>query len=326
MANTDDSGPGFRALRRLGPPRADGKTWLKGLGRTIVKRQARMTRTGGGARKEPKQSALKVYQRRSIVKVSYRRSNRQPRWAAHARYLTREHAQTEHERGVGFDADHDRVNMERIVDSWQRDSTPLMWSVIISPDDCDRIDLRQHLRELVAGMEQDLGTRLEWTAIDHHPPTGNDHVHLLIRGTRDDGKELSLDRDYVMRGIRELSQSIIERDLGPRSEYDMLVARERGIQGNHWTDIDKTLQFRKDTDGIVAYQGTPWTQEARDRMRQEVERLVHLEKLGLAKCIGESTWQLSPHHESKLREMQRENDIQKQRSRQKQHELEREHG
>jgi hypothetical protein len=42
---------------------------------------------------------------------------------------------------------------------------------------------------------------------DHH-----DHVHLLIRGIRDDGKELILDRDYVTRGIKELSQSIIERD------------------------------------------------------------------------------------------------------------------
>ena len=282
-----------------------------------------MTRTGGGARKEPKQSALKVYQRRCIVKASYRRSNRRPRWAAHARYLTREHAQTEHERGVGFDADHERVNMERIVDDWQRDATPLMWSIIISPADAHQIDLRQHVRELVAAMEQDLDTKLEWTAIDHHPPTENDHVHLLIRGMRDDGQELKLDREYVISGIRELSQSLIERELGPRSEHDMLVARERGITGNHWTDIDHTLQHRMDGDRIVAYQGTPWTQEGKDRMRQEVERLIYLEGLGLAKRIGESSWQLSPDHQSKLREMQRDNDIIKRRERERQQGLER---
>jgi type IV secretory pathway VirD2 relaxase len=285
-----------------------------------------MTRNGGGARKEPKQSALKVYRRRSIVKVSFRRSYSRPKWATHARYLTREHAQTENERGVGFDADHERVSMERIVDRWQSDGTPLMWSVIISPDDCQQIDLRQHVRELMAAMEQDLGTKLEWTAIDHHPPTEHDHIHLLIRGIRDDGQELKLDRDYVMSGIRDLSQSIIERELGPRSEHDMLVTRERGVQGNHWTDIDKTLQFRKDADGVVAYQGTPWTQEAKDRIRQEVERLVHLESLGLATRIGESTWQLSSEHESKLREMQRERDIQKTRSRERKQGLERDRG
>ncbi len=62
-----------------------------------------------------------------------------------------------------------------------------MWSLIISPEDAERIDLRQHARDLVAGMERDLGTRLEWVAIDHHN-TDDAHIHLLIRGVRDDGR------------------------------------------------------------------------------------------------------------------------------------------
>jgi hypothetical protein len=84
-------------------------------------------------------------------------------------------------------------------------------------------------RELAAGIEHDLGTKLEWTAIDDHPATENDHIHMLIRGVRDNGHELKLDRDYIRSGIRELSQSVIEKHLGPRPEHEMLIARERGI-------------------------------------------------------------------------------------------------
>ena len=70
---------------------------------------------------------------------------------------------------------------------WERGDA-LMWSLIVSPEDAARMDLRRHVRDLVAGMERDLGTRLEWVAIDHHN-TDNAHVHLLIRGVRDDGRD-----------------------------------------------------------------------------------------------------------------------------------------
>ncbi len=78
------------------------------------------------------------------------------------------------------------LDMAAVVREWER-GDELMWSFIISPEDAERIDLRQHVRDLVAGMERDLGTRLEWVAIDHHN-TDDAHVHLLIRGVRDDGR------------------------------------------------------------------------------------------------------------------------------------------
>ena len=237
-------------LPELNPGHVQGSRPIKllGRGRTGIKHQSRTT-AGGGARRPMRETGLKVYRRSVVVKASYRRSWSKIPWKAHARYLTREHAQTEHERGIGFDAGHDQVDMIGIVDRWQKEGTPLMWRVIISPDDHDRIDLREHIREVVAGMERDLGTKLEWTAIDHHPADHHDHVHLLIRGIRDDGKELILDRDYVTHGIKELSQSIIERDLGPRLEHEMLIARERGIHANYWTAIDAALQRRANDSG-----------------------------------------------------------------------------
>jgi type IV secretory pathway VirD2 relaxase len=250
--------------------------------------------------------------------VAYNRQAGKP-WRERARYLTREHAQTPGSHGVGFDADDNQVDMVAIADRWQLHGDPLLWRFIISPDDIDHIDPREHVRQLAAAMERDLGTKLEWVAIDHHPANENDHVHMIIRGIRDDGRELQLDRDYIAKGIRELSQSLIERQLGPRQEHEILIARERGIEGKHWTDIDRALQHRQDSDGVVAYQGRPFTENGQQRVRQEIERLDYLERIGLAIRVSESSWRLSPYHEQKLREMQRDRDVIKRHERERQH-------
>ena len=55
---------------------------------------------------------------------------------------------------------------------------------IISPEDAPGMqDLREFTRELMVGTERDLGTELDWVAID----TDNPHVHVLIRGRADGG-------------------------------------------------------------------------------------------------------------------------------------------
>ena len=45
-------------------------------------------------------------------------------------------------------------------------------------------------------MERDLDTKLQWVAIDHHN-TDDAHVHLLVRGVREDGRPLQIDREYL---------------------------------------------------------------------------------------------------------------------------------
>jgi type IV secretory pathway VirD2 relaxase len=56
--------------------------------------------------------------------------------------------------------------------------------------------LRAFTRELMGDLERDLGTRLDWVAVDHWN-TDNPHVHVLIRGRADDGKDLVISRDYI---------------------------------------------------------------------------------------------------------------------------------
>src|SRR5713226_1170199 len=180
-----DQEAGLR-LPRLKPGQARGPRrlvpwWARMLKRVEASRRVRhQSKRGAGAAARSVSQARRLYGRRSVVKASFRRNQHNRGWTAHARYLAREGAQREQGRGLGFDAAREDLDLVAAVNEWERDDG-LMWSFIVSPEDADRIDLRQHVRELVAGMERDLGTRLEWVAIDHHN-TDDAHVHLLVRG------------------------------------------------------------------------------------------------------------------------------------------------
>ena len=44
------------------------------------------------------------------------------------------------------------------VREWEKGGDELMWRFIVSPEDADRMDLKEHIRELARTMEADLGT------------------------------------------------------------------------------------------------------------------------------------------------------------------------
>src|ERR1700687_1543769 len=216
--------------------------WMRLEKRHLIAKRAQVR--GKRGRKIRTQGA--AYQRRSVVKVMYTR-NGKPRsnaWVAHARYLTREDAQLENEKGVGFDVERDGIDMVAVVREWEKAGDERMWRIIVSPEDADRMHLKDHIRDLVGAMEGDLGTGLEWVAIDHNN-TENPHAHLLLRGVDQSGKALLIDRDYVRNGIRARSQEIASRELGQRLEPEMLRARgETTIDKERWTEINRALQRR----------------------------------------------------------------------------------
>jgi hypothetical protein len=126
----------------------------------VIRRQPKTSLNGGGSARGRMRASARLYGRRSVVKASFGRNRGNRSWVRHARYLARDRAQHEVGRGLGFDSSRDDLEMATMVRDWER-SDQLMWSIIISPEDADRIDLRQHVCNLVAGMERDFGTRLE---------------------------------------------------------------------------------------------------------------------------------------------------------------------
>ena len=183
-----------RPPRRRGERHRARRWWL-----AAAKRQGRATQSQPyehstwTTRRRAYQREPRAFMQRSVVKVSYARNARSASWAAHGRYLAREGAQREDAKGLGFDSTRDDINLSQLLAGWQKAGDPRLFRIIVSPENGAVMDLKEHARELVAQMERDLGTRLEWAAIDHHN-TDNPHVHILIRGVTESGNALSIDR------------------------------------------------------------------------------------------------------------------------------------
>ena len=88
----------------------------------------------------------------------------------------------------------------QVLEAWQSSGDPKLWKLIVSPEFGDRVDLKALTRDLIPRMEKDLGTRLEWVAVTHLN-TEHPHVHVALRGIRDDKSDLNLTREYVRQGI-----------------------------------------------------------------------------------------------------------------------------
>ena len=290
--------------------------WLQRLGHTGPRRPGKPRLF-----KRPE----RMYGRKSVVKASYVRNAKGRKFSgtkmmAHARYLEQGHGHEKGHKESGFDAQYECVNVSHAARNWVLAKDRLHWRLILSPDDVERIDLRQHAREVMAQMEKDLGTRLTWVAIEHDN-TDHRHVHIMLRGVRQEydrnGKclPLTMDREYVSRGIREISEGLIERQLGPRTEREYLEAREHGIEAERWTEIDRAIE-RKLEDGIADYRFAVYLNErSRPRVEQEMERLAYLEGRGYARSLGEDRWEVQADFKERLKERQLERDVIKNRAR-----------
>ena len=276
----------------------------------------------GQARRQPSRFRPSVHLgapgfalQRSIVKVSFVANRGATRWRAHGRYLAREGAQEPGRHGVGFDAEHEGLEIPARLGAWQADGDRRLWKLIVSPEHGERLDLRRHARELVALLEGDLGTRLEWIAIEHFD-TAHPHIHVMIRGRDEAGRTLYLPRAILSKGIRERSQELATRSLGLRSDHDRRLSRERAVSARHVGVLDAVLEARINGRREVVFEDAiPASSALREQRLQLLRRLAFLRELGLAERTGKRTWTLSPSHRPALRQMQLARDLQKSLSR-----------
>lgn len=179
---------------------------------------------------------------------------------------------------------------------------------IVSPDDAlEMSDLRSFTRDLVGQMEKDLGTRLDWVAVDHWN-TEHPHVHLIVRGVRDDGQDLVISRDYIKEGMRDRARDLITQELGPCTDLDIRRTLESQIETERWTQLDRQLVRDAGKSGIIDLALSS------DRQPDEfhalkVGRLRTLEIVGVAGQVGHSQWFIKPEAETVLRELGERGDI-----------------
>jgi type IV secretory pathway VirD2 relaxase len=288
--------------------------WWTGLGQRGARasRDASRLNTQLDRRGAMTISQPRAYMQRSVVKVSYSRNTKAASWAAHGRYLARDGAQRQGEKGLGFNAEREDLDLAKLLGGWQKAGDERLFRVIVSPENGAQLNLREHARDLVAQMERDLNTRLEWAAIDHHN-TDNPHLHVLIRGRDDQGRALSIDRGYIQSGIRMRSAEIASRELGLRA---VLKARGAAVRREQFTEIDRELIRRAGAKRVVSFDGRqPRGEAARERRAQEMARLKFLNRMGLARKTDSASWRLAPNLERTLRQRQLAIDIIKSRAR-----------
>lgn len=178
---------------------------------------------------------------------------------------------------------------------------------IVSPEDAAELgDLRAYTRDLMATAERDLGTRLDWVAVDHWN-TEHPHIHVLVRGRADDGENLVISRDYISDGFRARAAERATLELGPRTQHDIRRSLERDAQAERWTSLDRELA-RHASDGIVDLR-PPAAVGHRDDITLRIGRLRTLQRLGLAEPMGPARWRLADSLEPRLRALAERGDI-----------------
>jgi type IV secretory pathway VirD2 relaxase len=250
-------------------------------------------------------------QRRVVVKarvVRHRgRAFRSAPLSAHVAYLERDGVTRDGEKAHMFGATEDRPDAMAFARRSQDDRHHFRF--IVGPEDAaEMTDLKAFTRDLVSQMESDLGTRLEWVAIDHWN-TDNPHVHLLVRGVAEDGSDLVISRDYISHGLRSRAEDLAAAELGPKPEHEIRSALEREVDAERWTRLDKAIQMAADDVGFIDLRPDKPGIDDPEVRRLAVGRLQRLERMGLATAAGPSQWMVGFEAEPTLRDLGMRGDI-----------------
>jgi type IV secretory pathway VirD2 relaxase len=245
--------------------------------------------------------------RGAVVKARVvRNSGRSAPLATHLSYLRREGVTRDGEKAHLFGPGTDKIDPKDFAERCEGDRHHFRF--IVSPDDATEMsDLKSFTRDLVLQMEKDLDTKLDWAGVAHWN-TEHPHIHLIVRGVRDDGENLVIARDYIKQGMRDRARDLITQELGIRNDQDIRRELERQIESERWTKLDRQLMRDSSLHGFVELAPHPGQQP--DVFHAlKVGRLRKLEACGLADEIGASQWVIADKAEATLRALGERGDI-----------------
>ncbi|MBB2161825.1 DUF3363 domain-containing protein [Gluconacetobacter sacchari] len=240
--------------------------------------------------------------RRVIVKSRMIRApGRDGRARAHLRYIQRDGTSRDGERGQLYGPESDRADGDAFLDRGREDRHQFRF--IVSPEDADQMqDLTAFTRDLMEQMETDLGTKLDWVAVNHFN-TGRPHAHIVINGRDDQGEDLVINGDYITHGLRERATELVTLELGPETALEQRRKLENMVGQDRFTQIDRQLLALAD-EGPIDMRGD----QGGDHVLR-LRRLAKLEHMGLAGQAEPGVWTLSPETEKTLRELGERGDI-----------------
>lgn len=221
---------------------------------------------------------------------------------SHLRYIERDGVSREGTPGNAYGPLTDQADVEAFEARGREDRHQFRF--IVSPEDAEQLDdLRTYTRHLMSRMEADLGTGLDWVAVDHWN-TDNPHTHIVLRGKDDTGKDLVIARDYIAEGMRNRAAELATEWLGPRTELEIQRGLQREVQQERWTSLDRTL-LRERQSGVLSLKKLA----NHPRRQLLIGRLQHLQRLDLAHEVRPGQWAIHDDTEATLRAMGERGDI-----------------
>jgi type IV secretory pathway VirD2 relaxase len=242
--------------------------------------------------------------RRAMVKVRLVRmaGNGLGAARAHLRYIQRDGVTREGNPGELYGRDIDAADGKAFLDRCAGDRHQFRF-IVSAEDGAEYPDLKPYVRRLMAQAEHDLGTKLDWVAVDHFN-TDNPHTHIMLRGVDDQGQNLVIAREYIAHGLRERAAELATLDLGPRTDREIQDRLRHDVEQDRLTAIDRRLLRRMDAERITG-------PAHNDPFQQAVAtgRLRKLAAMGLAEDLGGGRWRLAAEMEETLRRMGERGDI-----------------
>ncbi len=246
--------------------------------------------------------------RRVIIKARIARHTGQgaKKLASHIKYIERDGVAKDGDKGKLYNAASDDVDRDEFVERAKGDRHS--FRLIVSPEDAHQIeDMKTFIREFMAQMEENLGTGLDYVAVDHFN-TDNSHTHIIVRGVTDKGQDLVIARDYIKHGMRHRASEILTRDLGPRQDHKIATAMRKEVTQDRLTSLDRELANEADN-GVVTARGVPMSDYGRLKQSLKQGRLQKLSDLGLAEEIDTGVYRLSENFTDTLKRMGERGDI-----------------
>ena len=226
--------------------------------------------------------------------------------AKHLRYIERDGVGRDGEPGQAYGSQTDAADLDAFKERCADDRHHFRF--ILSPEDGAELeDLRTYTRHLMGRMEADLGTGLDWVAVNHWN-TDNPHAHIVVRGRDDTGKDLIIAGDYIADGFRHRAAELATEWLGQRTELEIQQALQREVEQERWTSLDRTLKREADDEGQVQIERFNEPKLQRQRLLL-IGRLQHLQRMGLADETQPGTWAVHADAEKTLRALGERGDI-----------------
>jgi type IV secretory pathway VirD2 relaxase len=276
--------------RSGGKATGKGKCSRIGRGQAVADRLKRQAAERGGPRS-----------RRVVVKARIVRLRSGSGAAgAHLRYLQRDGTTRDGERGQLYGPERDVEDGRDFVG--RSDGDRHCFRFIVAPEDSDRLsDLRGFTRDVMGQMEEDLGTRLDWVAVDHFN-TGHPHSHVVIRGKDDRGKDLIIAQDYITEGLRLRAQERVTLELGPERDEELRAKLQAEVGAERFTRIDRAM-LTEAREGVLDLRPEAGQVTADFDRTLRIGRVQTLARLGLAREADPGVWTLSERLEPTLREL-----------------------